>query len=247
MITDAHIHLKELLDHDGHDAGFILENDYQAVVSCHSMEDIEFAENFGKKLLISFGVHPQNPDPMGLKTLEKLLDEKRIDAVGEIGFDRYSPEFKEKFDRQKVVFEYQLDISVRKEMPIVLHIRKAFEELFRYSFELSKLPVVIFHSFSGTYEQAQFFLDRGVNAFFSFGTPILNGNKKAVLALSLIPLERILVETDAPYQPVMGENFSKAGDILKVIEKTAIIKGVDKPEVMSAVRENLHKTFNGMK
>jgi TatD DNase family protein len=247
MITDAHIHLKELSARNGHDAGFILENDYQAVVSCHSMEDIEFAENFGKKLLISFGVHPQDPDPDGLKTLEKLLEEKRIDAVGEIGFDRYSTEFKEKFDQQKVVFEYQLDLSLRKKMPIVLHIRKSFEELFRYSFELSRLPGVIFHSFSGTYEQAQFFLDRGVNAFFSFGTPILNGNKKAVLALSLIPLERILVETDAPYQPVMGENFSKAGDILKVIEKTAIIKGVDKPEVMSAVRENLHKTFTGMK
>ena len=247
MITDSHIHLRKLSAFDGHDIDFILENDYQAVVSCHSYKDLEFVENFGKKLLISFGIHPQEPDPELLGVVEKFVNEGRVDALGEIGFDRYSHEFKDEFDQQKIVFEYQLDLAVKKEMPVILHIRKAFEEIFRYSYDLSKLPGVIFHSFSGTYEQAQFFLNRGVNAFFSFGTPVLNGNKKAVASLSLIQLDRILVETDAPFQPVSGDGFSKAGDILKVVEKTALIKGVSKTEVMSAVRANLQKIFKHIK
>lgn len=243
MIADAHLHLRELFDCTDQDLDLISNKDYRGLVSCHSMKDVEFAEGLNKRLFISFGVHPQGPSLEGIKILEKLIKEKRIDAVGEIGFDKYSNEFKEKFDLQVKAFECQLDLAVKNDMTVVLHIRKAFEDIFRYSCELSKLPSVIFHSFSGTYEQAEFFLNRGVNAFFSFGTAILNGHKRTEAVLRKTALERILVETDAPYQPLKGEKFSKASDILKVIEKTALIKGVDVVEMTSITSANLQKTL----
>ncbi len=240
MITDAHLHLRQLLDLHP-DGDFINQSDYRAIVSCHSMEDVEVAEKFSDKMFISFGVHPQDPDQSKLKILEQLILEKRIDAIGEIGFDRYTDEFKKNFDKQIEVFEFQLDIALKNNFPVILHIRKAFEETFNYSGLLSKLPAVIFHSFSGTFEQADFFLKRDVNAFFSFGTPIINGNKKALKTLENLTAERILAETDAPYQPVSGKEFSTLEDILNVIEKAGYVKGIDKSLMKKIISSNFQK------
>jgi len=243
MITDAHLHLRQLFDLHPQSLEFIDENEYLGIVSCHSQEDVEFAETGKKKFLISFGVHPQDPDEMKLGLLKELIEEKRIDAVGEIGFDRYNEEFKQNFSNQVKVFEHQLELAINYDMPVVLHIRKAFEELFKYSADLKKLPAVIFHSFSGTNDQAEFFLNRGVNAFFSFGTPLLNGHRKAEKTLREISIERVLVETDAPYQPVSGEKFSFASDILKVVQKAAALKDVQFNEMVETVNGNLQKTL----
>lgn len=239
MITDAHLHLRQLLDLHP-DGDFINQSDYRAIVSCHSMEDVEVAEKFSDKMFISFGVHPHDPDQSKLKILEQLILEKRIDAIGEIGFDRYE-EFKENFTKQIEVFEFQLDVAVKNNFPVTLHIRKAYEDMFRYSSELSKLPAVIFHSFSGTFEQAEFFLKRDVNAFFSFGAAILNGHKKALKTLDKLPAERVLAETDAPYQPVSGKDFSTLEDILNVIEKASHIKGIEPSEMKNAISSNFQK------
>jgi TatD DNase family protein len=243
MITDAHLHLRQLFEFYPQSLEFINENEYLGIVSCHSLEDVEFAETGKNKFLISFGVHPQDPDELKLGLLKELIEEKRIDAVGEIGFDKYNEEFKQNFSNQVKVFEYQLEIAINYGMPVILHIRKGFEELFKYSLDLKKLPAVIFHSFSGTVDQAEFFLNRGVNAFFSFGTPLLNGHRKAENTLRAISIERILVETDAPYQPVTGEKFSFASDILKVVQKAAVIKGVEFDKMLKAANDNFQKTL----
>lgn len=241
MITDAHLHLSKLAEKDNEWITFISENRYMAIASCHNIKDVEFAERFKEKMSVSFGVHPQDPDQSKLKILEKLILEKRIDAIGEIGFDRYTDEFKNNFDKQIEVFEFQLDLAVKNSFPVILHIRKAYEDMFSYSLALSKLPAVIFHSFSGTFEQADFFIKRGVNAFFSFGTPIINGNRKALKTLGKLPVERILAETDAPYQPVSGKQFSTASDIISVIEKAAVIKEVNRSEMENAIFFNFQK------
>jgi TatD DNase family protein len=241
MITDAHLHLLELSQINNEWLDFINENDYRAIVSCHSINDVEFAEKFSNKMFVSFGVHPQDPDQSKLKILEKLILEERIDAIGEIGFDRYTAEFREKFEKQVEVFEFQLDIAVKNNFPVILHIRKAFEETFNYSRLLSKVPAVIFHSFSGTFEQADFFLKRDVNAFFSFGSSILNGHKKALKTLDKLPVERILAETDAPYQPVSGKEFSTLENILNVIEKVGYVKGLDQSQMKNVISSNFQK------
>ena len=231
MISDAHFHLKQLLEVLPESADFIKENDFFGFCSCRTLSEVEFVENFiaknpdtEKKLKITFGIHPQAPDEKELKTLEKLVLENRIAAVGEIGLDRFSAEFAQTFDLQKKLFAAQLEIAGCAKLPVILHIRKAIPEIFEQIQELKKIEKVIFHSYSGTAAEAESILDHGVNAFFSFGNALLNGHKKAIETVKILPANRILTETDAPYQPKKGENFSKPQDILEIMEKIAEIR-----------------------
>ena len=231
MISDAHFHLKQLLEVSPESADFIKGNDFSGFCSCHTLEEVEFVKHFiaenpetEKKLKITFGIHPQAPNEKKLETLEKLVSEKRIAAVGEIGLDRFSVEFAENFELQKKLFAFQLEIAQNAKLPVTLHIRKAIPEIFEQIQKLKKIEKVIFHSYSGTAAEAKSILDHGVNAFFSFGNALLNGHKKALDSVKNLPEERILTETDAPYQPKKGENFSKPQDILMIAEKIAEIR-----------------------
>ncbi len=231
MISDAHFHLKQLLETSPESVEFIKENDFFGFCSCHTLSEVEFVENFiaenpetEKKLKVTFGIHPQAPDEKKLKILEKLISEKRIAAVGEIGLDRFSLEFAANFELQKKLFAAQLEIAEKANLPVTLHIRKAIPEIFEQIQELKKIEKVIFHSYSGTAAEAESILDHGVNAFFSFGNALLNGHKKAVETVETLPGNRILTETDAPYQPKKGDNFSKPQDIFLILEKIAEIR-----------------------
>lgn len=231
MIFDAHFHLKQLLEVSPESADFIKENDFLGFCSCHILEEVEFVENFiaenpgtAEKLKISFGIHPQAPVEKDLHTLEKLVSEKRIAAVGEIGLDRFNEEFAQTFELQKKLFVAQLEIAQDAKLPVILHIRKAIPEIFEQIQELKKIEKVIFHSYPGTAAEAESILDHGVNAFFSFGNALLNGHKKAIDSVKTLPENRILTETDAPYQPKKGESFSKPHDILEIMEKIREIK-----------------------
>lgn len=231
MISEAHFHLKQLLEVSPESADFIKENDFLGFCSCRTLSEVEFVENFiaenpgtAAKLKITFGIHPQAPVENEIQTLEKLVSENRIAAVGEIGLDRFNEEFAKTFEQQKKLFAAQLDIARCAKLPVILHIRKAIPEIFEQIQELKKIEKVIFHSYSGTAAEAESILNHGVNAFFSFGNAILNGHKKAIDSVKTLPENRILTETDAPYQPKKGENFSKPQDILEIMEKIAEIR-----------------------
>ena len=238
MISDSHLHLKQLLEVLPESADFIKENDFFGFCSCRKTSEVEFVENFitenpgtAGKLKITFGIHPQAPDEKELKTLEKLITENRIAAVGEIGLDRFSEEFSKTFELQKKLFMAQLKIAETAKLPVILHIRKAIPEIFEQIQELKKIEKVIFHSYSGTAAEAVSILDHGVNAFFSFGNALLNGHKKAIDSVKILPENRILTETDAPYQPKKGESFSKPADILEIAEKIREIKRETSPSL----------------
>ena len=231
MISDSHLHLKQLLEASPEQADFIKENGFFGICSCRMIKEVEFVENFiaknpgtASKLKISFGIHPQAPEEKELETLGKLISEKRIAAVGEIGLDRFNEEFAATIELQKKLFLTQLEIAEKADLPVILHIRKAIPEVFEQIQLLKKIKKVIFHSFSGTAEEAQSILNHGVNACFSFGNALLNGHKKAIEAVRILPEERILTETDAPYQPKKGESFSKPSDILQIQTKIKEIK-----------------------
>jgi TatD DNase family protein len=89
---------------------------------------------------------------------------------------------------------------------------------------------VIFHSYSGTYREAGDLLKRKVNAYFSFGTAIALNHKKAMEAAALLPSERLLTETDAPYQPLREKDFSSWKDIHIVIQAMADLRNQSESE-----------------
>ena len=196
----------------------------------------------------TYGIHPQSPSIRDksfieeeLAFLENLLAAKKIIAIGECGFDFFTPEFKSTAAEQEIVFNEQLFLAQKYNLPLVLHLRKAIEKIFTYSRELKKLPAVIFHSFPGTLREAQSLTNHGINAFFSFGKPILNGKKSAIECIQNLPLENLLLETDAPYQTLKGEQETFPSDIKKVYQKASELRGLSLQELSEAIYVNFQQ------
>ncbi len=138
--------------------------------------------------------------------------------MGECGFDFWSEEFSANRARQEKAFYLQLELAALHKVSLVVHARKAMQEIFEAAAELKKVPAVIFHSFAGSPMDALSLLSKGINAYFSFGKPIINGAKKAVHCVRALPLDRLLFETDAPYQNLKGEKATSPAEIPEVYQ-----------------------------
>ncbi len=186
----------------------------------------------GPAMILCFAVHPQLPKNGGgavntkqlCRYLQELAGQKRLDAIGETGFDFFDESYRATKDIQKELFLLHLHTAQEFRLPVVLHIRKAMDRVFYHAKELAALPSVIFHSYSGTFGEAKDILKRKVNAYFSFGTPIALNHKRAIEAASLLPPDRLLTETDAPYQPLRNKSYSSWKDIHTVIQTMASIR-----------------------
>lgn len=247
MKVDAHLHLSKI---DADSINYVVENDICVIGSCHRIEEVEFAkvlraqksEKTGK-IYISAGVHPFDLDEKELQMVEKLSEEKEIDVIGEIGLDKFSQKEKDSFEKQRLFLEKQLEIAIEHKLPVILHIRKAMNELFEYEKLLKEVPSVVFHSYSGSLNEAEHILEKRINAFFSFGTTLGNGHKKAIEVVKELPLENLLTETDAPYQPFKGSSVTKVEDIERVVDDFAQIKDVESCQVEKVVYNNLRRTL----
>jgi len=260
-VADAHIHLVDLLDRD---PGFperiaarAGEGGYgwTCCAASHDEPEWERSEILRARLppfVSTFGIHPQWAVWKNADFLARLAAERRIAAIGEAGFDFFGdrPERVRNADNegaQRAVFEHQLDLAERFDLPILLHLRKAMDMAFLYAPRLRRLPGAIFHSFSGTTRDAESLLAKGVNAYFSFGAPVLNGNKRAASACASVPAERILAETDAPWQPPAraagGGDFCRAEDLEPIIEGMARIRGVGAERLAESVGRNFRVAY----
>jgi TatD DNase family protein len=257
IYCDCHIHLSH-----SRLPNFPEDADYFCVSSCHNRSDLDILERLIEKnqesvsahkvnIFSSFGLHPQivsqeylekdfNQD---FKLLEYLLQSKKIIAIGEFGFDFFTQEFKATKAEQKIVFESQLQLAQAFKVPVILHLRKSMESLFAYTNDLKKVPAVIFHSFPGTFKEALSILNRGVKAFFSFGKPLLNGKKSAIECVSKLPPCTLLLETDAPYQTLKGENETSGEDIIKVYKKAGELRNISVSQLSRQLRENFTQSI----
>jgi TatD DNase family protein len=245
MLTDAHCHPWDLLAR--YPQGEEERQRLGVACAASAWRREEFAYNealAGPAPVLCFGVHPQLPAHEGrgsssvsawdsgdswesrksLAFLQTLAAEGRIDAVGEAGFDLYSPPYRETEARQDELFAAQLEIALDRGLPLVLHIRRAMHKVFLHSRSLKKLPAVVFHSYPGTLREGLDLLKRGINAYFSFGAPILLNHKTAMDACARLPPERLLLETDAPYQPLRGRSFSCWGDLPAILRAAAELR-----------------------
>jgi TatD DNase family protein len=206
-------------------------------------------ENSAKrKIFCGFGLHPQNPDENSAFFLEELLRQKRISFIGETGFDFFTAELKSAEIRQKKCFETCLELAEKFGVPLVIHNRKALEKIFFYSTELKKLRSVIFHAFAFSSVEAFAILKKMDNAFFSVGSQILRGNKKSVSCAQKIPAEKILLETDAPFQTLKGEKFSSPERIFEIYEKFFFLRGEfgeeNREKIGGKICENFLQAFS---
>ncbi len=215
------------------------------------------AASRGPALLLCFGVHPQLPavppaagaHEDSWNALEELAAGKRLAAVGEAGFDLFDDRFRATEALQDELFDRQLDLALAAGLPMVLHVRRGMHKVFARSRRLAKLPGVLLHSYSGTLREAEDLLKRGVDACFSFGTTVLLNHRRAMDACARLPAERLLFETDAPYQPLRGKTYSSWEDLSAVIAAAADLRraagsaAAEKGELAFLSEENFYRVF----
>ncbi|MBQ3703795.1 MAG: TatD family hydrolase [Oscillospiraceae bacterium] len=205
---------------------------------------IALAERF-PHVWAAVGVHPEDMADMSdgdLNKIEQLSKHPKCVAIGEIGLDYYwDASHKEE---QKALFIEQLELALRRDLPVIVHDREAHGDCLDIVRQYSGLRGV-FHCYSGSVEMAQELLKRGW--YLGFDGPITYKNaRKALEVLEICPLDRILIETDSPYlSPVpMRSKRNDSRNLVYVTEKIAEIKGITPEEAAAVTMENGKKLFN---
>ena len=228
LYFDAHFHYAVCKDN-----GLMMPDFKWAGLSCaHSISEWNIQSQASQKVFQAFALHPQSSvefDEIQIAQnadfLESLLENNKLDAIGEAGFDYFTSEYKNAAALQEKMWNIQLALAKQYKIPLVVHCRKANEKLFEYSSELKKLPFVLFHSFMGSDVEAFSLVKRGINCGFSFGKQMLNNNKKVISCVRELPLENLFMETDAPFQTLKGETLTKPSDIKKVYNAAWELRG----------------------
>lgn len=177
------------------------------------------------------------------KRLEQQLEYEKVVALGEIGLDYYW--MNDPKDVQEKIFLRQIAIAKEHHLPISIHMRDAIEDTYRILKE-AKIHDIggIMHSFSGDDEWAKRFLDLGMHISFS-GVVTFKKALEVQEAAKIVPMERLLVETDAPYLapvPYRGKR-NEPGYTRYVVEKIAELRGLTVEEVAHQTRMNAHRLF----
>ncbi len=243
MYTDAHFHMNVFEIGFADIAEKIEKGSYSGLVSTHSKKELDRALEMKKqwpgKLFVSAGILPLDLNNEFLPEIAESLQKGDIDAIGEYGFDFFKTFSKEDFERQELFFSIQSNLAIRFQCPVVLHVRKGIHTVFSHLEFIKRCQSVIFHSFSGTHGEMITLLNKGVNAFFSFGNSIIKGNKKAISACKRVPKGRLLLETDAPFQPLKGRKVSTERDMPAIVRRAAEIRS----ENVELLQKNVNKTF----
>lgn len=248
MFVDTHCHLYRSYYEDLDDViKQIKESEIYRVINngCDKNSNIEVLELVGKYDLMygALGIHPESANEYtqeDLDYIEEHIKDKKIVAIGEIGLDYYW--IKDNKDKQKELFEYQLKLAEKYNIPVIIHSREATQDTIDI---LKKYNVKgIIHSFSGSYEVAQIYIKMGfllgINGVITFK----NCNLKDVI--EKIDVSNFVLETDSPYlTPV--PNRGKRNDPTKVMDIAkfiADIKGITLEDLSKEINGNLSKVFD---
>ena len=202
------------------------------------------AERYGH-VYAAAGIHPENCagfQDADLAALRQLLAQPKVAAIGEIGLDYYWAENPPR-DFQQMVFRKQLALAEELDLPVIVHDREAHGDSLSI---IREFPAVtgVFHCFSGSPEMAEELLKRGW--YLGFDGPITYKNaRRAPEVATITPLERMVVETDAPYLspvPVRGRR-NDSRYLPHVIAKLAEWKGVTPEEMTRITCENGKRLF----
>lgn len=186
------------------------------------------------------GVHPENCagwDDGQLEAVRALATQPKVVAIGEIGLDYYWKENPPR-ELQRRCFDQQLTLSEELDLPCIVHDREAHGD----SLDLVRAhPRArgVFHCYSGSVEDAKTLMELGWYLSFT-GVVTYKNARKAIQVLEWAPLERVMIETDAPYltpEPYRGRR-NDSGYVHLVAEKIAQVKGVSPEEAAQATYQN---------
>lgn len=252
MLTDTHTHLySEAFDEDrdlmmqramnlGVERFFV-----PAIDSTYSQAMYDLENAYPKNVFLMMGLHPTHVKDnyeQELQFVEKQFKKRRFYAVGEIGIDLYWD--KTFLKQQQEAFFFQIQLAKKYDLPIVIHCRDAFDEIFEVlEQENDEHLFGIFHCFTGNLEQAQRAIS--FNMKLGIGGVVTFKNGKIDQFLNQIELEHIVLETDSPYLspvPFRGKR-NESSYLMNVLVKVADLYGISQEEVANITTENSKKVF----
>lgn len=207
-----------------------------------SLEEIQLAEKY-PFVVSAAGIHPENCAGLPadwLSRIEAMLSQPKVMALGEIGLDYHYDGYDKAL--QTDVFEQQLILARRLDMPVIIHSRDACEDTMTL---LRKYrPAGVMHCFSYSPEIAREVVSLGMYVGFT-GVLTFKNSKKAWASCQEVPSDRLLLETDCPYMapvPHRGER-SHSGMIKYTAARMAELKGFSTEEMIRICRENGERLF----
>lgn len=218
-----------------------------AIDSGYSESMLQLQKQFPNNVFLMMGLHPTHVKPDNykeeLKHVEEMLKSYKFYAVGEIGIDLYWD--KSTLEIQKEAFKYQIRLAKKHKLPIVIHSRESFAEIFEVLEEEQSDDLFgIFHCFTGNLEQAKIAIS--YNMKLGIGGVATFKNGKIDQFLNEINLNHIVLETDSPYLapvPYRGKR-NESAYILKVLEKLSQIYNISEEEIADITTDNSKNVFN---
>jgi len=216
-----------------------------AIDSTCTQSMYELEQNYPNNVHLMMGLHPTYVKDNYLEELQHVENElakRKFVAIGEIGIDLYWD--KTHLAEQQIAFRRQIQLAKQYKLPIVIHCREAFDEIFEI-LEEEKSPELfgIFHCFTGTYEQALQAIS--YNMKLGIGGVVTFKNGKIDQFLHKIDLYHIVLETDSPYLapiPYRGKR-NESSYLINVADKLAQIYGVTSDDIATITTENSVEIF----
>ena len=209
-----------------------------------SRRAVETAEQY-PHVYAAVGWHPEEADSWtdsSLAHISALAAQPKVCAIGEIGLDYYWEQNPPR-EFQQEVFRDQLALAQELGLPVIVHDRDAHADCLAIVKEFPQVRGV-FHCFSGSVEIAQELIKRGW--YLGFDGPLTYKNaKKTVEVAKIVPLDRVLLETDSPYMapvPVRGTR-NDSRNVFHIAAKFAEIRGMSTDEIIALTNENGRRFF----
>ena len=216
-----------------------------AIDSSYTNKMYELEKLFPEHIRLMAGLHPTHVKENYLEELNHVsenLSKRDFIAVGEIGIDLYWD--KTFLKQQQESFNYQIALAKKYDLPIVIHCRNAFDQVFDVLEDYKGGELCgVFHCFTGTYEHAKRIID--FNLKLGIGGVITFKNGKIDQFLNKIPIESIVLETDSPYLapvPHRGKR-NESGYLTHVNQKVAEIHNMTIGEIAKITTENAISVF----
>ena len=246
MAIDTHAHIfDEAFNEDREEViNRIMEaNIDKVMIVGFSKETNVLALELAKKhsfIYPTVGYHPSEANDItdsDIIELEELINSNKVYAIGECGLDYYW--VKDNIDKQKWLFNEQIKLAIKYNLPLVIHCRDAVADVYDILKGYKGQVRFVMHCYSGSVEMAREFVKLG--GYISLGGPVTFKNAKAPKEVAVdVPLERLLIETDCPYlapTPYRGKRNEPAY-VRNVLNEIALLRGMDVTELENILDQN---------
>ena len=251
VFTDTHTHL--YLDEFSNDIDIVIENAFSsnvkrlffpAINSKYSSSMFNLQKKYPENIFLMSGLHPcyvgkDFSDEISL--VQNILKNNHIVAIGEIGIDLYWD--KSNLNMQTEAFEMQIEIANNNHLPIVIHCRESFDEIYNVLINNKPLNGGVFHCFSGDLEQANKIIELDMKL--GIGGVVTFKNGKIDKFLNQIDIKNIVLETDSPYlspAPLRGKR-NQSANIKIIAEKLCDIYNLSLNEIAKITTHNSKEVF----